>query len=147
MRRDQIKLGMRVTFLKRGHPRPMVVAGFKHIKRKGKLVPRVVVRSPRGGPAVLVLPSQLHAPELYDEMTHRTAVIEAERARIEQARADVFSLLVRRRIVPRAAVVSDDGKVFDLQLDTAKLERLAKLLRYGVDGKAVQGTDGTEAEL
>ena len=134
-----------MTFLKRGNPRPMVVAGFKHIKRNGKLVPRVVIRSARGGPAVVVQPAQLHAAELYDEMTHRTAVMAAERERIERARADVFSLLVRRRIVPRAAVVSDDGKVFDLQLDTAKLEGLAKLLRHGIDGKAVQGTDGTVA--
>lgn len=146
MKRDQIKLGMRVTYLKRGKPRLMVVEAFRHIRRdNGKLAPRIFVRSPRGGPAVPVLPAQLHGPELYDEMTYRMAVEAEERERIEKARAEVFSLLIRRRIVPREAVVSDDGKVFDLSFDTAKLERLAKLLRYGIDGKAEQGTDGTAA--
>ena|GEM_PF-6110241 len=136
MRLVDVKKGMGATLLlgkgsKRKHL-SVIVVGFRFAKRDGKYVKHVVVKPLNGGAQRLVRQHQLHAAELFQASVRRD-VMAARRKQLEAERLHVFRLLVRRGIVPRTACLSDDGRVFELQIGSGKLQRLAQLLR-GRDG-------------
>jgi hypothetical protein len=68
----------------------------------------------------------------YERRPKRMPVTPYERNLLEQRRACVHALLSAKGVAPRAAVLSDDGHTFELQIPTEKLNRFEKLLR-GID--------------